>query len=251
MQWFESWFDSPYYHILYSHRDEQEAKTFIDTLYDFLKISDISTILDLGCGKGRHALHIASKGNQVFGLDLSPNSIEYAQQLSGSLQLKNYARFEVGDMRNFNIQAKFDFVFNLFTSFGYFDNKLDNLSVIKSISNHQDVGGTLVIDYLNSEIVRKLGEENYVKEIQNIKFQIYKYFENDFVIKEIEINDNESIYKFKEQVQLFSSNEIQDMLSCSGYSLNYHFGNYHLDPYNTSSPRSIFVSTKLTGKQPI
>lgn len=78
MEWFEDWFNSPYYHLLYSHRDEEEANLFMQHLLDRLKPAPNSRILDLACGKGRHAQFIASKGFDVIGVDLAENSIAEA-----------------------------------------------------------------------------------------------------------------------------------------------------------------------------
>ena len=76
-QWFELWFDSPLYHILYKHRNQDEANHFIDNVIKKLEI-DYGKILDLACGKGRHAYYLAQKGFDTIGVDLSPESIQYA-----------------------------------------------------------------------------------------------------------------------------------------------------------------------------
>ena len=60
--WFVSWFDSPHYYKLYAHRDEGEASRCVDALVDRLRPADGSVMLDLGCGSGRHAKHLATKG---------------------------------------------------------------------------------------------------------------------------------------------------------------------------------------------
>ena len=52
-KWFASWFDTPYYHILYKERDDQEAEFFMNSLTSFLKLPKKAEILDLACGKGR------------------------------------------------------------------------------------------------------------------------------------------------------------------------------------------------------
>ena len=57
-KWFHNWFNSPYYHILYTHRDEEEAEFFLDNLCAYLTPKDQSTILDIGCGRGRHAIYL-------------------------------------------------------------------------------------------------------------------------------------------------------------------------------------------------
>ena len=76
-EWFESWFDTKYYHLLYKDRNEDEARTFISNLISDLNVSHDSKILDLCCGKGRHSKFLNSKGYHVVGADLSNQSIEF------------------------------------------------------------------------------------------------------------------------------------------------------------------------------
>ena len=79
MSWFANWFDSPYYHLLYKNRDEKEAQVFIDNLMQYLQIPQGSKLIDIACGKGRHAIYFNKKGMDVIGVDLSFNSISYAK----------------------------------------------------------------------------------------------------------------------------------------------------------------------------
>ena len=74
-EWFESWFDSPFYHILYKDRDDKEAKLFLDNLINHLHPGQGAKILDVACGKGRHSLYLNRKGFTVCGFDLSKESI--------------------------------------------------------------------------------------------------------------------------------------------------------------------------------
>ena len=76
--WFQTWFNSKYYHVLYKNRDENEAQDFINSVFGKFEIPTNSRILDLACGKGRHAAYMALNGMDVTGLDLSLNSIETA-----------------------------------------------------------------------------------------------------------------------------------------------------------------------------
>jgi len=111
--WFVSWFDSPYYHVLYKNRDDSEAQQFMTRLTDYINLESGDTILDVACGKGRHAMFLASLGFQVTGMDLSNNSIEFASQFENeNLQFLKH------DMRK-PLDLQYDAVFNLFTSFGY------------------------------------------------------------------------------------------------------------------------------------
>ncbi|HEY1040102.1 MAG TPA: SAM-dependent methyltransferase, partial [Bacteroidia bacterium] len=70
-KWFETWFDTPYYHTLYFKRDNKEAEAFITTLIQYLKPNKESRCWDLACGKGRHAITLHKQGLNVIGTDLS------------------------------------------------------------------------------------------------------------------------------------------------------------------------------------
>ncbi len=67
MNWFEEWFDSPLYEKLYSNRDEEEARRLIEFLEQTLSLNNCTSILDLGCGRGRHSITLARRGYKVKG----------------------------------------------------------------------------------------------------------------------------------------------------------------------------------------
>ena len=79
-QWYASWFDTPFYHILYKDRDYAEAENFMHNLTEYLNIPEGGKILDLACGKGRHSVYLNKIGYEVTGVDLSENSINHAKQ---------------------------------------------------------------------------------------------------------------------------------------------------------------------------
>jgi 2-polyprenyl-3-methyl-5-hydroxy-6-metoxy-1,4-benzoquinol methylase len=79
--WFSTWFDSPYYHILYEQRDEKEAASFIQALQQKLHIQPGMNVLDAACGKGRHAYNNHQMGYEVCAFDLSVESIAEAKKL--------------------------------------------------------------------------------------------------------------------------------------------------------------------------
>ena len=80
MSWFANWFDSEYYHVLYKNRDEKEAEFFIENLVQYLNFQKRRKLLDIACGKGRHATYFNSLGFDVVGVDLSSNSITTAKK---------------------------------------------------------------------------------------------------------------------------------------------------------------------------
>ena len=130
--WFSSWFNTTYYHILYKDRNDDEAQQFMCNITSFLKLEKDAHILDLPCGKGRHSIFLNSLGYKVTGGDLSENSIKHAQKFEN-----DSLKFKVKDMRqSFNNQ--YDTVFNLFTSFGYFEKDEDDILVLQNMKNGYD-----------------------------------------------------------------------------------------------------------------
>jgi len=145
--WYESWFESPHCHALYSHRDEHEAAAFVDRLLGRLVLKPGSTVADLGCGTGRHARRLAAHGKRVLGIDLSATSLALAKRHeTGSLWFRRQ------DIRLPFGVGTFDAVFNLFTSFGYFDDPADHVTVLENIARALRPGGWLVLDYINAQL---------------------------------------------------------------------------------------------------
>ncbi len=78
-EWFEDWFNTKYYHILYENRNDDEAQSFIQRLLKELSLSKNSRVLDLACGQGRHSRFLNRLGYDVVGTDLSDQSIAHAK----------------------------------------------------------------------------------------------------------------------------------------------------------------------------
>lgn len=239
MSWFESWFDSPFYHILYQHRDDAEARFFIDRLITVLDIPQNARILDLACGKGRHAVHLNQRNFNVSGTDLSGQSIAFAKQFE-----KEGLEFFVHDMRETVQGKKFDFIFNLFTSFGYFQDPTDNLKVLKAAHSNLQQNGKLVIDFMNAKKVIKNLVLSEIKEAGGIHFDIKRYVKNAFITKEIRFEHDGQMYNFEERVSALMLNDFEELFKESGFKMEKIIGNYALDSFDEqSSDRLIMIAS--------
>ncbi|PHX61927.1 MAG: SAM-dependent methyltransferase [Flavobacteriales bacterium] len=234
--WFTTWFDSPYYHILYKNRNEVEAQGFMDNITHYLNMPENGTILDLACGKGRHSIYLNKLGYQVTGVDLSENSIATANQSSNDT-----LEFKTHDMRE-PMNETYDAIFNLFTSFGYFDTHEDNIKTLKAIKESINEYGFGVIDFFNADyIIENLVAEE-TKEIDGITFNIKRTVENNKIIKEIRFSDNGETYFFIEKVAAFTLTDFEAMMEEAGIYLLEIFGDYKLRKfYKTQSERLIMI----------
>lgn len=241
ISWFESWFNSPYYKVLYQNRDVTEAEDFTEALLQFLKPAPGSRIVDIGCGEGRFSVQFANNGYDVTGIDLAENRIEKALEME-----RENLHFFVHDMRLPFYINYFDFAFNLFTSFGYFAAERDNQLAANSFAGGLKKGGKLVVDYLNSDWVLQQLKPYEIVEREGIKFDIQKDYDGRHIIKHIRFADAEGVQKhYTERVSAFSLQDFTDLFSKAGLTLEATFGDYSLAPFvSKTSPRLIMVFKK-------
>ena len=245
-EWFATWFDSPYYHLLYQHRDDNEAKLFLDQLVQKLGLPTAARVLDLACGKGRHSLTLAQMGFEVVGADLAPNSIAAAQTQAQASGIKN-VNFVVHDMRLVMDTAPFDAVFNLFTSFGYFDTLAENQAVCKALSTMLASEGLLVIDFLNAtKVCANLKPAETIAR-EGVVFDIKRWHNDTHIYKQIEIlaaQDQTQIGLFTERVQALTKTDFV-LLLAADFDIIETYGSYHLTPFDEmTSERLILIAKK-------
>lgn len=238
--WFESWFDSQWYHLLYRNRNESEAEGFVASLMQVLNLPPHSRILDLACGKGRHSRFLHSLGHNVLGVDLAANSIRLASEWRTS-----GLDFRVGDMREAQGKEEFDLVLNLFTSFGYFDSEEDNLKVLSAIKTALKPGGRLLLDFMNTaKVIRNLVAESR-EERDGIIFRLNRFVENGKICKSIHFEADGKIHQYTEQVQALGQKDFFSYFKKSGLDVVLLSGDYRMNPFDEiNSDRMIFLVRK-------
>jgi SAM-dependent methyltransferase len=243
-EWFAEWFDTSYYHTLYKNRDEEEAANFISRLIDNLKLPISDYLLDLACGKGRHSITLNQLGYTVKGVDLSPNSIAEANKTSNE-----HLKFAVQDMREAIPNEKFDAIFNLFTSFGYFDSIDDNIRVVQAMNAMLNENGILVIDFMNAtKVIESLVLEEE-KIIDGIEFHIERKYDGQHIFKFIHVKDGDAIFDYLERVQGLRQIDFEKLLSENGFEILRTFGDFNLNPFEEkSSDRLIIIAKKIEWK---
>ena len=241
--WYKNSFGKDYLKI-YAHRDENEAREQVDFLEDVLTPEAGESILDLGCGTGRHSIELAKRGYRVVGLDLSAYFLSIARR--SSLKDGVHVHFLRGDMRYLPFCDRFDVICNFFTSFGYFMRDADNLKVLKTIYDALKPRGRFLIDYINkTETIRRLTAKDQ-KEYDDVKIVQERSFDpiNQRINKKIVITHNEHRKVYYESIRAYSPLEIEDMIQSVGLSLTEKFGTYTRCNYRDDSPRLIIIGRK-------
>ena len=241
--WYKDWFNSAFYHKLYFERDEKEAKDFITHLLEHLQAPPGSRMLDVACGKGRHSKILASFGFAVTGIDISPDSIDYAKQFE-----KENLDFFVHDMRLLFRGNYYDYVFNFFTSFGYFKTRREHDDAIRTIARSLKHGGFFVIDYLNSHFAEEHMLQDETKQLNGTTYTIHRWDDSSHFYKKIIVSDSSlpKPMEYTEKVAKFSLGDFTDMLAYQGMQVQEVFGDYNFGPYHIrNTPRLIIIAKKL------
>jgi SAM-dependent methyltransferase len=240
--WYKGWFNSPFYHKLYFERDEREAEAFLQKVVQHFQPPAGSFMLDVACGKGRHSKTLAGMGFNVTGIDISPDSINYALQFE-----QPNLEFYVHDMRLPFRGNYFNYAFNFFTSFGYFKTRREHDDAIRTIAKSLKPGGLFMIDYLNvhyAEASLLFSEE---KQLNGTTYNIHRWDDENHFYKKISVTDPSLTepLEFTEQVAKFSLGDFTDMLSFQGMQVQEVFGDYEFGPYDVKqTPRLIVVAKK-------
>jgi len=255
--WYASWFDTPYYHILYRDRDYTEAGEFMKSLTAQLELQPQSHILDLACGRGRHSIFLNRLGYEVTGVDLSESSIAFAKAKLNHIKSGNLELGELGagnvdldriqfDVHNMTqpFETKFDAIFNLFTSFGYFDDPADNLKTIQAIKKSLKPHGTGVIDFFNVHKVMDHLVDFDEKTEKGITFKQSRRLEKGYIFKDIEFEDDGNRYHFTERVQALTLKNFQDYFFEAGLELVQVYGSYQLEEFDQKTSDRLILLFK-------
>ena len=247
-EWFASWFDSAHYHKLYAYRDDTEAARFLDQLIARLRPPRRAKVLDLGCGAGRHSKYLASKELRVIGMDLAAGSIREAKKSE-----RPGLRFLQHDMRVPFGRDAFDCVFNLFTSFGYFEEPDEHVAVVRNMATSLRPGGRLVLDYLNVRYAETRLTSEEVKEIDGVSYRLTRWTDARFFFKRIVVEDGAGKpLEYVERVAKFMLQDFERMFALHDLGIEEVHGDYRLSPYDApTSPRMILVARKRGSEHPL
>ena len=203
------------------------------------------TVLDLCCGPGRHAIALAKRGLEVTAVDRTKFLLNKAKESASNPGLQ--IEFVLEDMRNFVRPGAFDLVLNMFTSFGYFDDKEEDLKVLRNIYESLKPGGAFLIDILGKEILaRNLQPTTSSQESDGALFiQRHEIFDGWGRIRnEWILIKGEKAKSFKFHHTLYSGQELKSLIEKAGFEEIKLFGDLDGNEYGPEASRLIVVARK-------
>lgn len=240
MTWYEQWFDRDEYDLVYQNRDDSEAVRLVDLIVEVTDLQPGCSVLDVGCGRGRHALEFAERGYRVTGLDLSDRALEIAR--SRAVEAGAEVTFERGDMREPYRRSAFDLVVNLFTAFGYFESDSDHQSAVDAFAMAIRQTGTVVQDFMNScSVVDSLVARD-TRQVNGVEITQQRWVKGNRILKEITIDNGSESHSFLESVALFKLPDFERFYRAAGLRIMETYGDYDGSAWSRSSPRLIMVA---------
>lgn len=258
MAWFEDWFDSESYEVVYRQRDLEDAGHLIDLIEQAARPAPASRVLDVACGRGRHARLLAKRGYRVTGVDLAPSAIRTARHRAALEGVD--VEFEIADMRDLPFDQAFDGVVNLFTSFGYFDDDDQHRLAIRQMAEALVPGGWLVQDFINAPhaIAHLVPADERALEpdvsggptLLRQRRWVEVGPDGRRLKKRIELcctdhaEGEPDTFEFTESVRLLERHDFEAMYAATGLELEAVFGDYHGGPHGPDSPRLILLARR-------
>jgi SAM-dependent methyltransferase len=252
MPWYADWFDRPEYERVYQQRDTEEAERAANLIERFAEPAPSARLLDVGCGRGRHARAFARRGYRVTGIDLSEKAIQAARRRADEEDLA--IDFRRQDMREPMGTGAFDGAVNLFSSFGYFDHDEEHQQVIQHVAEalrpSSGPGGFFVQDFMNADQVRASLVPESTRTEDGLQIDERRWIEDGRINKEITLRPggdgarSEAPSTFRESVRLLELDDFRRFYERAGLRLESTFGDYDGTPYGEHSPRLIMVSRK-------
>lgn len=241
-----------YYNLFYQDKDYKGEAQYIHKLIQKYNKGSKS-ILNLGCGTGNHDINLYNLGYEVHGVDLSKDMIVQAKKN----KIKNKLTFDIGDIRNYDINKKFNNVISLFHVMSYQNSNEDLKNAFKTAYKHLTAGGIFIFDCWYGPGVLTDPPAVRVKRIETEKYNIVRiaepkmYAEKNIVdvCYQIVIADkkNETFKEIKEvhSMRYLFNPEIEYILNEVGFKLIdcFEFGNDKSLDY--CSWNACFVGVKI------
>lgn len=244
-EWFEDEsFWNTLFPFMFSERKFEAAKDEVAGVLNLVNLVE-GDVLDLGCGPGRNSVALAKEGFHVTGVDLSPSLLQKAMGLAQAESVD--VEWVQDDMRRFIRPETFDLVINIFTSFGYFDDKNDDLAVLRNIHQSLREGGALVMELMSKEVLARGFLPTSSEELADGRLLVerrevcedWTRLKNQWTVIE---NDKATTFRFEHTV--YSGQELRDRLLDAGFGDVKLFGGLDGSEYGLNARRLVAVARK-------
>ena len=169
-----------YYDLLYQNKDYEGEAFYIEKLIQENINRKVTTILNLGCGTGKHDFHFIESGYEITGVDLSEEMISQAKETLSNKYPSTTSSFIVADIRTVRTQTKYDAIISLFHVASYQTTNSDILSMFETANQHLKEDGIFIFDCWYGPAVLTHRPEVRIKRLENEQISVTRIAEPQF-----------------------------------------------------------------------
>ncbi len=246
-EWFEKEdFWNNYGPIMFDAARWAEAPTVADSVCKIAGLSKGAKILDAGCGPGRIAVELASKGLEVTGVDLIQSELDAAAETASAEGVD--LELIKADLRTFKTEKKYDCAINLYTSFGYCDTIEEDVQILKSIFDAVREGGFFILENISREIaIKDFTEGEWFERAGKTvltDFSVVGAWEG--LRSRWILIDNKTGERIEHEFiqRLYSAIELKRVMIGIGFKSVEIYGDFDFSPYNQNARTMVIVARK-------
>jgi SAM-dependent methyltransferase len=244
-EWFDNdafWRDT--YDFMFPPSRMEVAKDEVDKIIRLTKVKG-KAALDLCCGPGRTSVALAKRRFAVTGVDRTKFLLDRARARARTAKVK--IEFVQKDLRDFVRPDSFDLVLSMYTSFGYFETRDEDLSVLRNIHTSLRRGGAFLIDTISKERIAKIFLPSSVEEAPDGSLLVqrrkliddFTRASNEWIVVR---KGRAKSYKFSHR--LYSGLELRDLMERAGFRRVRLYGSFDGTPFDNRAERLIAVGKK-------
>lgn len=240
MEWYRTFFSEDYLRFD-RHEDTSDEVSF---LQDQASLPSGAKVLDLCCGYGRHAIELARRDCHVTGLDLSRTMLRQARQ--DAVRQGTRVRWAQGDMRALPFRERFDAVFSMFTSFGYFEDENQNFGVLEEVARVLVPGGRFLIETVNRDFLVRYFEPQSWLRPEGMTVLEERTFDPITGRSRVDVTviEGEREQRYFHSVRLYTFTELQMLMRAAGLTAIDVWGDFEGGSYGWNAGRMIVLAEK-------
>jgi SAM-dependent methyltransferase len=230
--------------MMFADRLWEKAPQDVDDLLQLLDLQTPASVLDLCCGPGRHSLELARRGFAVTGVDRTASYLDEGRQHAEKEGLE--VEWVQSDMRAFRRPDAFDAALNLFTSFGYFENRVDDRRVVENLFQCLKPGGKVALELMGKENLARVFQPRDWREVDGDLWLYERELQQDWSwISNRWIHvQGDQCREFRVGHRLYSAFELTSLLEDCGFRSARAYGSLAGIPYDQDAQRLVVVAEK-------
>jgi ubiquinone/menaquinone biosynthesis C-methylase UbiE len=243
--WYKTFFGEDYLHI-YDFLTPERTEREVEGIINLLALPPGSSILDLCCGHGRHAIALAKRGYQVTGQDLSEVFLRHAQAEADAQGMQ--VRLVQSDMRNIPFENEFDAVINIFTAFGYLENEEEDQKVLQQVYKALKSDGLFLLETMQREsLIRNFAPNEIARHADGLIVLEERNFDlltSRCNVQVTMLHPDGQRTGYNHAVRIYTLTELVRMLAAAGLQVQAYYSGLDGSKLSLTSRRLVVVSLK-------